>query len=62
MFFVIGGAAGNLYPPGFLGTIGTIHFARWVTMPGSRDLVFLSNYDGSWESYLRISSLVPATA
>lgn len=52
VFFVIGKAAGYLYPPGFLGTIGTIHFARWVTMPGSRDLIFLSNYGGSWESYL----------
>jgi deferrochelatase/peroxidase EfeB len=38
--------------PGFLGEIGTIHFARWITLPGTRDLVFLSNYGGSWESYL----------
>ena len=37
---------------GFLGDIGTIHFARWVTLPGTRDLLFLSNYGGSWESYL----------
>lgn len=37
---------------GFLGDIGTIHFARWVTIPGTRDLIFLSNYGGSWESYL----------
>jgi hypothetical protein len=35
-----------------LSDIGTIHFARWVTVPGSRDLLFLSNYDASWESYL----------
>jgi deferrochelatase/peroxidase EfeB len=52
VFWVIGSAAGYLYPPGFLGSIGSIHFARWVTLPGSRDLVFLSNYDGSWQSYL----------
>lgn len=52
VFWAIGAAAGRLYPPGFLGSIGTIHFARWVTMPGSRDLVFLSNYGGSWQSYL----------
>lgn len=38
--------------PGHLGEIGTIHFARWVTIPGTRDLVFFSNFGGSWESYL----------
>jgi len=37
---------------GFLATIGTIHSARWVILPGTRQLVFASNYDGSWESYL----------
>ncbi|HYI41946.1 MAG TPA: hypothetical protein VE053_16680 [Allosphingosinicella sp.] len=42
----------RIYPPGFLGTIGTIHAARWVTIPGTRQLVFFSNYGGSWESYL----------
>ncbi len=49
-------AIGTLTPlngrPGFLDKIGTIHFARWVTLPGTRDYVFVSNYDGSWESYL----------
>ncbi|MBB4860616.1 deferrochelatase/peroxidase EfeB [Novosphingobium chloroacetimidivorans] len=38
--------------PGFLGDIGTIHFARWITLPGTRDLIFFSNFGGSWESYL----------
>ncbi|HEY0194993.1 MAG TPA: hypothetical protein VGC42_27960, partial [Kofleriaceae bacterium] len=45
---------------GDLGGITAIHFARWVILydrrPGRRDrrhrLLFLSNYDGSWESYL----------
>lgn len=37
---------------GHLGHIGTIHFARWVTIPGTRDLLFFSNFGGSWESYL----------
>ncbi|MCX7283430.1 MAG: Dyp-type peroxidase [Novosphingobium sp.] len=37
---------------GFLATVGTIHAARWVVVPGTRQLLFLSNYDGSWESYL----------
>lgn len=38
--------------PGFLNRIGTIHFARWYLLPGTDRLVFLSNYDGSWQSYL----------
>jgi deferrochelatase/peroxidase EfeB len=52
VFLVIATFSGSYYRPGFLGDIGTIHFARWVTPPGSRDLVFLSNFDGSWEAYL----------
>jgi deferrochelatase/peroxidase EfeB len=52
MFWVIGLLARLRYVPGHLGTIGTIHFARWITVPGTRDLIFLSNYGGSWESYL----------
>ncbi len=38
--------------PGHLGEIGTIHFARWINIPGTHDLLFFSNYGGSWESYL----------
>lgn len=38
--------------PGFLGELGTIHFARWVLLPGTNKLLFFSNYGGSWESYL----------
>jgi deferrochelatase/peroxidase EfeB len=49
--FVAVGAT-KYFQPGFLSGIGTIHFARWVTPPGSPDLIFLSNYDASWESYL----------
>ncbi len=49
-------AIGTLTPlngrPGFLNKIGTIHFARWILLPGTRDYIFVSNYDGSWESYL----------
>src|SRR5512144_295248 len=44
---------------GNLGGITTIHFARWVILrdrrtgcPRRHRLVFFSNYDGSWESYL----------
>jgi deferrochelatase/peroxidase EfeB len=52
VFWVVGEFAANFYHPGFLSDIGTIHFARWVTAPGSPDILFFSNYDGSWESYL----------
>ncbi len=38
--------------PGFLDRIGSIHFARWLRLPKTNRLVFLSNYDGSWQSYL----------
>ena len=38
--------------PSFLGTTGVIHFARWVVLPGTDKLLFFSNYDGAWESYL----------
>ena len=36
---------------GSLGSITSIHFARWVLTP-DRQLVFMSNYDGGWERYL----------
>jgi deferrochelatase/peroxidase EfeB len=38
--------------PGFLATTGEIHFARWILLPGTDKLLFFSNYDGGWESYL----------
>jgi hypothetical protein len=37
---------------GSLGGITTIHFARWVFLDDGKQLLFFSNYDGSWESYL----------
>lgn len=37
---------------GKLGFIGSVHFARWVITPDKKSVVFLSNFDGSWESYL----------
>lgn len=40
------------FRPGFVSTMGTIHFARWVRLPGRNTMIFQSNYDGSWESYL----------
>jgi Dyp-type peroxidase family len=40
------------FRPGFVLNMGTIHYARWFRLPGSDTLIFFSNYDGSWESYL----------
>ncbi len=57
--------ANCVYVDGELGGITSIHFARWVILPDWREaadippgqqrrhrLLFFSNYDGSWESYL----------
>ena len=51
-FYVISITARWAFRPGHLGDTGQIHFARWVRIPGTDRLVFLSNYGGSWESYL----------
>jgi Dyp-type peroxidase family len=41
------------FRPGFVLKMSTIHYARWVRLPGkSNSLIFLANYDGSWENYL----------
>ena len=32
--------------------IPTIHFARWVILDGGRQVLFFSNFDGSWQQYL----------
>ncbi len=40
------------YNKGNLGGIQSIHFARWVIIDEGKRLLFFSNYDGSWESYL----------
>ncbi|MBB1091405.1 cytochrome P450 [Rhodopseudomonas palustris] len=42
----------NFYRPGFVLNMGTIHKAKWFRPPGADKLIFLANYDGSWESYL----------
>lgn len=51
-YWVIAQLATTIYRPGFLADIGTIHFARWILLPGTDKLLFFSNYGGSWESYL----------
>jgi hypothetical protein len=37
---------------GTLSGIPSIHFARWAMINDSKHLLFLSNFDGSWEHYL----------
>ena len=37
---------------GQLGGIPTIHFAKWLLIDEGKRLLFFSNYDSSWESYL----------
>jgi Dyp-type peroxidase family len=51
-FWVIAESGVRRSKPGFIDKIGTIHFARWVHIPGTDRLLFLSNYDGNWQGYL----------
>ena len=45
-------ASRHIYTRGRLARVRTIHFARWVWIDGKRRLAFMSNYDGSLESYM----------
>ncbi len=45
-------ASQHIYTKGRLARVRTIHFARWVWLDGGARLIFLSNYDGSLESYM----------
>lgn len=44
--------AKNFFIKGKLMGIPTIHFARWVMIDNGRRMLFLSNFDGSWQQYL----------
>ena len=37
---------------GFLGSMRTIHFAHWAFINNTSRLIFFSNFDQTWESYL----------
>ena len=37
---------------GFLASMRTIHFAHWALIDNGSRLLFFSNFDSSWESYL----------
>lgn len=41
-----------LFTDGKLMGIPTIHFARWVMIDNGKRMLFLSNFDGSWQQYL----------
>jgi hypothetical protein len=42
-----------LFSKGALSGIPTVHFARWLIINEGRQMLFLSNYDGNSEGYLR---------
>lgn len=42
----------NFFDQGLLMGIPTIHFARWIMMDDNKNMLFLSNFDGSWQQYL----------
>ena len=44
--------AKRLAPAGSLIGISTIHFVRWLLIDDGRRLMMVSDYDGSWESYI----------
>ena len=56
VLFLINIVAKVVATQGNLSGIVTIHFARWIILPGKAKertrLLFFSNYDGSWENYL----------
>jgi hypothetical protein len=37
---------------GYLGSMRTVHFAHWAFINNSSRLLFISNFDHSWDSYL----------
>jgi len=52
VLWIINRLARTVFITGNLGGIPTIHFARWLLIDEDRRMLFFSNYDGSWASYL----------
>jgi len=52
VLLVIDYTARHIFNRGRLARVTTIHFARWVFLDGWKRVIFLSNYDGSLESYM----------
>jgi hypothetical protein len=52
ILWLVGFGARHIFNSGNLAGVKTIHFARWVLLDGAVRSVFVSNYDGSTESYM----------
>ena len=52
VLWLIDWTARHIYKRGRLARVRSIHFARWVFLDNRRRVIFLSNYDGSVESYM----------
>jgi hypothetical protein len=52
VLWLIDWTARHIYTKGRLARVRSIHFARWVFLDNRRRVIFLSNYDGSVESYM----------
>jgi hypothetical protein len=52
VLLVIDYTARHVYTRGRLARVRSIHFARWVFIDDRQRIIFLSNYDGSLESYM----------
>jgi hypothetical protein len=49
---LVDSAAKHVFNKGTLNNLSTIHFARWIIIDGDTHLLFESNYDSTWESYI----------
>ena len=52
VLFLINFAGRNLFPPGSLSDIRSIHFAHWAIVDEGKHLLFVTHYDGSFDNYL----------
>jgi hypothetical protein len=50
--WILNQAARLIFTKGKLGRIPSIHFAHWAVLDQGSSLLFVSNYGGTWESYL----------
>jgi hypothetical protein len=52
-YLFVGCCLAAIHPPwGALSGVTSIHFARWLIVDRGDTLLFESNYDGSWDSYI----------
>jgi hypothetical protein len=52
VLLILNYTARHVYTRGRLARVRTIHFARWVFLDKRQRVIFLSNYDGSLDSYM----------